>query len=93
MEFLYLSYLGDLVGLGNEWGLMFVPELFPERIQGDHFQQLFAETGSKELAKGNTRKSGEFFQAGKAIYQRLPALAREAIHARIHGLIGSHSLP
>jgi hypothetical protein len=33
----------------------------------------YAETASKELAKGNTRKAGEFLQAGKAIYKRLPA--------------------
>ncbi|MCP4922637.1 MAG: hypothetical protein GY915_01215 [bacterium] len=33
----------------------------------------YAETASKELAKGNATKAGEYFQAGKAIYKRLPA--------------------
>ncbi len=33
----------------------------------------YAETAKKELAKGNTTKAGEFLQAGKAIYKRLPA--------------------
>ncbi|MCP4848781.1 MAG: hypothetical protein GY899_12640 [Verrucomicrobiaceae bacterium] len=58
---------GELIAvLASAWGA-------PYPLEDLKRAYFYAETAKKELAKGNTTKAGEYFQAGRAIYKRLPA--------------------